>query len=149
MVKKPRTPKQKKFFKNLADGMTNNQAAIKAGYKLGINPQDIINNHKDYWDTLLNKAEVTDDFICQTIKEGMKATKVVGYLQSYKKDEDGKPEKVEPDQTVSNEFVEVADYSTRAKFVDIALKLKSAYPATKHEVAGKDGGPVEVRVVYA
>jgi len=136
-MKKPKTKRQRAFFKNIAEGMTKRQAAIKAGYSeksANHSADQNAENCKDYWKEALDAAGATDALICQTITEGLKATKVVGYLQSVNKDEDGQLIKVKPDQCVSNEFVEVADYSTRAKFVDIALKLKAAYPATKVEI---------------
>ena len=114
-MKKPKTKRQRAFFKNIAEGMTKRQAAIKAGYSeksANHSADQNAENCKDYWKEALDAAGATDALICQTITEGLKATKVVGYLQ----------------------FVEVADYSTRAKFVDIALKLKAAYPATKVEI---------------
>lgn len=144
-MKKPKTKKQKKFFANLGKGDTPAQAAKRAGYRPGINPQEIISNHSDYWNEKLNAAGCTDDLICQTIVEGLKATKVVGYLQGVNADKDGQLHKVKPDLTVSNEFVEVADYPTRAKFVDIALKLKNAYPNDKKPFGDN---VKEVSIVY-
>lgn len=150
--KEPKTVRQKKFFKNVSEGMTTRQAAIKAGYNEAsahVSASQNIKNYQDYWSKMLDKAGCSDEVICQTIAEGLKATKVIGYLHSVNKDQDGQMHKIKPDEVVANEFVEVPDYPTRAKFVDIALKLKNAYPANKHEVAGKDGGPLEVNIVYA
>lgn len=147
-MKRPKTKKQKAFFKNIANGDTKHQAAKKAGYKCpGSSAKETIEKYQDYWNDLLNKANATDEFIAQTIYEGLKATKVVGYLQSVNKDQDGQMHKVKADMCVSNEFVEVADYPTRAKFVDIALRLKNAYPAAKMPT-DNEGKPLPIMNFY-
>lgn len=114
MINKPKTSKQKKFFANIARGDTQHQAAIKAGYKApGASASQNIENYKDYWSELLNKAGATDEVLAQTISEGLKSIKPIG-----------------------EGVLTCADYAVRAKYVDIALKLKSAYPAEKREISG-------------
>lgn len=146
-MKKPRTKKQKEFFRELAKGETPRLAAIKAGYAssgAGHIAAENTKNYTEYWQKMLDEAGATDSFISQTIFEGLKAVRVVGYLQSRNKETNAK---IEPDECISNDYVEVADYQSRAKFTDIALKLKNAYPANKVELAGKNGGPVQVEFV--
>ena len=133
-MKKPKTPKEKAFFKNLTDGMSLRQAAIKAGYsEKSAHTSAKVNVEKcqDYWTALCDKHGAKDEDIIIALGESLKATKVIGYLQNINKDKDGQMHKILPDECVSNEFVEVPDYPTRIKAADVLLKLKNAYPKDK------------------
>ena len=130
--KKPKTKKQKDFFKFLAEGHSPRQAAIKAGYaesSAGHMAEETTKNHKDYWDSKLEQAGVTDEVLATKLQEGLDASKVVGYLNN----------KVKGTEKVSDEFVEVADYHVRHKYLDTAFKLKGSYPAEKREHSGSIG----------
>lgn len=95
-----------------------NQAAV--GRKFGVNRATINAriNKKPVQDALrkyLNSAKLRKE-LREVAKEGLKANKVIGYLHQYKKNEEGKIEKIEPDESVSNDFVEVPDFNARHKF---------------------------------
>lgn len=68
---------------------------------------------------LLDRLDLTDVSLVQKLKEGLEAIKTMS----------GNP---------------VPDYNARAKYLDMALKLKAKYPAdrSKFEVTGKDGLPL-------
>lgn len=140
-MKRPETKKQKAFFRNLVESDTPRQAAIKAGYNEAtahISAKSNIEHYHDYWSKLLNEAGATDEVLAQTVAEGLKANKVVGYLNN----------KVNDVEKVSDEFVEVPDYHIRAKYVDIALKLKNAYPAQKVQHSGDSEAPLAIKIIY-
>lgn len=42
---------------------------------------------------------------------------------------------------------DLVDNSTRLKAVEVSLALYGAMPAKKHEIAGKDGGPITIEVI--
>lgn len=73
---------------------------------------------------VLDRAGLTDTFLAQKLTELICASKVVGYLHNYKKSDKGGTEKIAPDEVVSNEFIDVPDWSARAKGMELALKLK-------------------------
>jgi len=79
----------------------------------------------------LDKRGLTEELISKKINEGLNAEKVVGYLNQYKKTEDGKIEKIEPDQVVSNEFVEVPDHYVQHKYLETLIKLKKKFETDK------------------
>lgn len=136
-AEKPHTDKQKLYFEYLLTGITQTEAAIKAGYapscagSLASHNLDVFSN---YWSELLRIAGCNDAKIAKTISEGLDATKVVGYLQKNNNDKsdklskDGKVKEPRPEIEVSNDFVDVPDFTNRAKFAEIALKLRNAYP---------------------
>ena len=137
-----KTPKQRKFFKNIIAGHSNRQSAIRAGYSEATAHKSAKNNTERYQDDyreIIDRMGGTDEKIIKTVVEILDANEVVGYLNN----------RIRGIQKVSDEFVEVPNVTARLKAADILLKLKNAYPATKHEVAGKGGDPIEVKVVYA
>ena len=83
---------------------------------------------------LLDEIGLTDEYIFNGIKEGTQATKVVSVIPvKPKESQENNPEL--PDANSKNvEFIDVEDYPTRHKYIDMALKLKSKYPAEKREV---------------
>lgn len=42
------------------------------------------------------------------------------------------------------DFVDVPDYDVRHKYISTILKVQDAFPSEKHELLGKDGGPIQV-----
>lgn len=76
------------------------------------------------WQDLMEK-HFSDAKISKIIDEGLKAMK-----------ENAK-------------MVEVPDHATRHKFVETALKLKSKFPAEKHELTGKDGEALQIEITDA
>jgi len=73
---------------------------------------------------LMDKMGLTDEEDISDLNRLRKAQKVVGYLNQYKKDKDGKIEKIEPDEVVSNEFVYVDDNQVQLKALELSLNLK-------------------------
>ena len=71
---------------------------------------------------LLDKNGVTDKFIVQNIKEGMKADKVISaYVHVSKSSPD--VDNLEANEKTTD-FVDVPDWANRHKFTETALKLK-------------------------
>ena len=62
---------------------------------------------------LLDEMEMTDQQLHQKLKEGLDAKKSM---------------------SVMNQLVEVDDFLTRQKYLDMAYKLKDKYPSSKHDV---------------
>jgi hypothetical protein len=144
---KPMLPREKRFFKNLIAGMGMRQAAIAAGYS----PSSATNmathvaeKYKNKWANLLEKEGLDEQRIARKLSEGMDATKVIGYLHNYKKDADGKIEKAKPDETVSNEFLEVPDHQAIVKYMDMVLTLRDDYPAQNIKHGGDKDNPIAV-----
>ncbi len=83
---------------------------------------------------VLDRIGVTDTFLSQKLNEGLGAKKVVSVIPV-------KPKKVGPNSvnlpdanSRSIEFIDVEDYPTRQRYLDMAFKLKGDYPPEKHEV---------------
>ena len=130
-AEKPHTEKQKRFFDFLLTGVTQTKAAELAGYSpksSGTMSSWNLDAFADYWADMLRLAGANDAKIAQTIADGLDATKVVGYLEKKNKEKDGKPKEAKPDKSVSDDFVDTPDFPSRAKFADMALKLRNAYP---------------------
>ena len=73
---------------------------------------------------LFDRMGITDEADNELLMQLRNGTKIVGYINQYKKNKDGKIEKMEPDESVSNEFIEVPDLYVRAKGLEITKKLK-------------------------
>lgn len=91
---------------------------------------------------LLELMGTTDAYLNQKLNEGLEATKVVSVIPI--KPKEAQPNSPDlPDANSRNvEFVDVEDYPTRHKYLDMAYKLKNKYPAEKHELTGAGGGPI-------
>lgn len=123
------TLKQRRFQKELIKTLSPTEAAMRAYNckdrlsarniasenlaKLGISMAD-----------LMDKMGLTNEEDVRDLMRLRKAQKVIGYLHQYKKDEDGKIEKIEPDEVVSNEFVTVDDNQVQLKALELTAKLK-------------------------
>jgi hypothetical protein len=140
MSKIKRTIKEKKFIKAYIE----NGGNITKSY-LSVNPSYKGNAACELGRQLLKKLELTDDeimeelgmddrYIMQKIKEGIEATKVVSVIPIKPKEaQENNPEL--PDANSKNvEFIDVEDYPTRHKYIDMLLKLKNKYPAEKKDV---------------
>jgi hypothetical protein len=80
----------------------------------------------------LDKAGLTVDYLTTKLKEELEAT----HVRCFKsKDEDIAYSR------------ELTDWPTRQKARQDAHQLLNHYPARRHEVAGKNGGPVEIRII--
>ena len=131
---KPRTPKAKRFFQELPKSRTQSEAAIKAGYSkksARVSATKNMQKYNGHWSELLDKAGCTDKHLAGVIVEGTSATKVIGYLENK-----GNPTKAEPETKVSNDFLDTPDWTARAKFSELALKLKDAFPEAKLKLSG-------------
>lgn len=140
MSKIKRTIKEKKFIKAYIE----NGGNITKSY-LSVNPKYKGNAACELGRQLLKKLELTDDeimeelgmddsYIMRKIKEGIEATKVVSVIPIKPKEaQENNPEL--PDANSKNvEFIDVEDYPTRHKYIDMLLKLKNKYPAEKKDV---------------
>ena len=116
--------RQQKYKKNIIDGMSKYNAAMAAGYS-----ENTALKHTKELDRRIAMPDVmeqyglTDKFLSKRLTELLLANKVVGYLHNYKRGEKGGAEKVEPDEAVSNEFIEVPDWTARAKGLELAGKF--------------------------
>ena len=80
---------------------------------------------------MMDKAGMSDAYLRKKIKEGLEATRVVGYLNN----------KVDGVQKVSDEFVEVPDMHCRHKYLTTALEVKGII---KYNGNGKGGNQVVI-----
>jgi hypothetical protein len=137
--RQPRALKAKRFFQNLPTAKSATQAAINAGYSKRSARQiasENLSKHDTYWKNLLDKAGCTDQHLAGVVSEGTSATKVIGYLENKNKPKAGKPDKAAPDVSVSNDFLDTPDWQARAKFSELAFKLKDAFPEAKLKLSG-------------
>jgi len=72
---------------------------------------------------LMDKEGLSDKYLRKKIKEGLDASKVVGYLNN----------KVEGTQKISDEFVEVPDMHCRHKYLVTALEVKKIIKVNGNE----------------
>jgi hypothetical protein len=116
--------RQQKYKRNRIDGMSKKAAALAAGYSINtaINAGENLEKRCHIAD-FLEAEGLTDKALSDHAKQGLNANKVIGYLHSYKKDDVGDIKKIEPEEVVSNEFVEVPDWGARHKYYETILKL--------------------------
>jgi phage terminase small subunit len=101
-------------------------AAIEAGYsphyarKASARLERQMPTIIDYFD----RVGLTDKKIAEVLGDAVVAEKVIGYLHQYKKGDKGAIEKIKPDETISNEFVEVPDWQARLKALELLSKIK-------------------------
>jgi len=105
--------------------MSKYSAARKAGYShnTAINAKAKLDDRigMEFW---LEAQGLTDNKLAEHAHNGLNANKTIGYLHQYKqKGKNGKLEKIKPDEVISNEFVEVPDWSARHKYLETILKL--------------------------
>lgn len=90
------------------------------------------------------KAGINITWLLRKYKTGAdKASKVIGYLHQYKKDESGKVEQIKPDEVVSNEFIDAPDWNVQRLYLhDIAEIMKWI----KHNGNNSEGGGVHIHL---
>ena len=118
--------RQAKYKKNVISGMSKYNAARAAGYS-----ENTARSRTKELDQRVSMPDVmeryglTDKFLTERLTELLLANKVVGYLHNYKKSDKvgAEVEKVQPDEIISNEFVEVPDWSARAKGIELVGKF--------------------------
>lgn len=74
--------------------------------------------------TILEANGLTDSYISRLLRRAAKAKKVIS-AAVYASGKDGKP---------VNDFIEVPDWGSRLKALELALKLKNKFPAEKVKV---------------
>ena len=139
-MKLKRTLRERKFIKAYIENSGNATEAY-----LAINPNIKRENAKDYGcrllqnlnlsnEELLNEMGITDSYLHQKLEEGLGATKVVSVIPI--KPKEAQPNSLDlPNANSRNvEFVDVEDYPTRHKYLDMAYKLKNKYPAEKFKI---------------
>ena len=105
--------RQQLYKKYRLEGYSKYTSARKAGYSHSYATQaKNIEKHinMEYW---LEKEGLTDTYLSNHAKQGLNATKVVGYLNN----------KTQGVEKVSDEFVEVPDWQVRHKYYETILKL--------------------------
>ena len=139
-MKLKRTLRERKFIKAYIESNGNATEAY-----LAINPNIKRENAKEYGcrllqnlnlsnDELLDKMGMTDAYLHQKLDEGLKATKVVSVIPIKPKEAQPNSSDLPEADSKSIEFVDVEDYPTRHKYLDMAYKLKSKYPSEKYDV---------------
>jgi len=117
--------RQQLYKKNRILGMNCYNAARAAGYSEATAKSHTKRlEEKIKISDVMERRGLTDNVLVCKLTELLKASKVVGYLHNYKKAEKGGIEKISPDEVISNEFLDVPDWSARAKGLELALKLK-------------------------
>lgn len=145
------TVKQRKFIKYYLESGNVSQSALKAGYAFRQTGGDTLSKAvvQEAFEMLMEKQGITDEKLNQVLANGLEATKVIGYLHQYKKKgKKGKIEKIQPDEIISSEFLDVPDMPTRHKYMETAYKLKGR-AKEKVEVTGKDGEPLILELKIA
>lgn len=140
--------RQQKYRRNRILGMNKYNAARAAGYsettaKTHTKELEIRCKIAD----VLERQGLTDDVLILKLQELIGATKVIGYLNQYIKAEKGGLEKLSPDKVVSNEFVDVPDWSARAKGLELALKLKDLLKEKVEHSGEIKGGETRIIIV--
>ena len=93
---------------------------------------------------LLDKMGTTDIYLNKVLNEGLGAKKVVSIIPIIpKKGQENDPCLPEANSK-SLEFVDVEDYPTRYKYLDMAYKLKDKYPTEKKNIDLNVKGKLEV-----
>lgn len=126
------TAKQAKLVKGLAQGKTKTQAGIDAGYsEKSVGP--IVNetlrnpNVQDALKDLMDRMGLGDEQLLQTLKEGLKADRVISAIAGHEANGG------------TTDFIEVPDHFIRQKFLDTAFKLRGSYAAQKLAHEGEIG----------
>jgi len=129
-VKKPKiSMRARRYVKNKVAGMSDTQAAIKAGYS----PNTAIaaaskvekGSVKKLLTELMDEKGLTDEHLLDKTSEGLnKANKIHGS---------------------DDNFVEVPDYGVRHKYLETALRLKGYGSSTTESFGIKDG---DMQIVF-
>jgi phage terminase small subunit len=114
--------REKLFIKNLACGMSQAEAAIKAGYSKKYADSFASRKVRESkvalaFAEILDKHGVTDDRIASVISEGLEAMKVISCNVIAE-------ESKEDANSMTKDFIDVPDWLARHKFVDSTLKVK-------------------------
>lgn len=118
--------RQQKYKKNRLAGMNCYNAARAAGYSQNVASKHIARLEESVGiKDLFDRMGLTDTVLIEKHSQLLGAKKVVGYLHQYKKGEEGGPiEKLKPEEVISNEFLEVDDFPTQLKALELSYKVK-------------------------
>jgi len=115
-------PRIKKVFEKVMEngGTGIGKAMIEQGYSPNSakTPQKLTETKG--WKALM-KEVLPNDLLVRVAKEGLEATKPIGALVLINNDESGKPKQILKD---NEGMIEVADYPTRQKYLETALKMR-------------------------
>lgn len=126
--------KQRKFIKFYLESGNASESALKSGYKNRQRGFELVSKfvNSNLFQKLLEQNGLNDNELIKVLKEGLQATKVIGYLN----------QKTNGTQKVSDEFVEIPDHNCRHRYLETALKLKHLYPEkeehTQQEAVNKN-----------
>ncbi len=132
------TIKERKFIKAMMDQGNITQAVIDAGYKykdrdsassIGWN---LLRKLRPHIADIMEMRGIDDTRLSKIIDDGLEATKI-----EMVKDAEG-----------NQKFGMVTDHFIRHKYLETALKVKGGFAPEKKEIGGKDGGPVELKVIF-
>jgi len=73
---------------------------------------------------VLDRIGVTDTFLSQKLNEGLEAKKVVSVIPIKPKEAQPNSTDIQDADSRSIEFIDVEDYPTRQRYLDMAFKLK-------------------------
>lgn len=125
------TPKQARFVKEYVKSGNQVQSALKTYDTTNYSSASVIANEnleklRTPIQIAMKNAGITKEKLMETLEKGLRSDKVLSH--------EGK-------------LVKVEDMPTRHRYFDTALKLGDYYPSEKHEITGKDGGPLEYEVL--
>ena len=149
-MKLKRTLRERKFIKAYIE---NNGNATEA--YLVINPKTERERAREYGYRMLQKVDIsiaellnemgiTDAYLNQKLNEGLEATKVVSVIPIRSKEAQPNSPDLPNANSRNVEFVDVEDYPTRHKYLDMAYKLKDKYPTEKKNIDLNVQGSLEV-----
>ena len=115
-TKKIQKEKDNKIIKDYIDsGFNQNEMAKRLGITQSAVSQRLARLEKTgTFSQILEEYGITDIELAKTMKAGLEATKVVGYLNN----------KTQGTEKVSDEFVEVPDHHCRHRYLETALEVK-------------------------
>jgi len=118
-----------KAYMAISSGMSRESAVVQGHYMLRKVNVTVTE--------LLDEMGITDVILNKKLGEGLDATKVISVVPiPPKKTEPGTGDL--PDANSKNiEFVDVPDFNVRVRYLDMAYKLKDAYPKEKVEHSGE------------
>lgn len=95
-------------------------------------------------DELLEMMGTTDAYLNQKLNEGLEATKTISVIPIKPKEAQENSTDLHEANSRNLEFVDVEDYPTRHKYLDMAYKLKNKFPTEKKNIDLNVQGSLEV-----
>ena len=120
--KKPLNIRERKFVKSIIEGKSAAQAMRDAGYSERMAKScasEKLVKTSETIQQLMEKKGLTDDYLLQGLLEGTKATKNISCIVIAPNGEGQKDA-----NSMTRDFVEVADFPTRHKYLETGFKLK-------------------------